>query len=191
MMSYAIITAPTPNPNALKFILNVDVKTDGKVTFKTKEEAKGLDLVETLFSLVFVQQVHLFENVVTITKTEHPTDWEGVIAMVKSVLNSRLPNHDPEFKDEDLGVVTHDRSSKSTEVQEIEEVLDRTVRSYLQSDGGDIDVIEYKNNTVIVNYVGACGTCPSSAAGTLMAIQSTLQSEVNPEIQVIAANSQY
>ena len=44
---------------------------------------------------------------------------------------------------------------------------------------------------MIVNYVGACGTCPSSAAGTLMAIQSTLQSEVNPEIQVIAANSQY
>ena len=190
-MSYAIITAPTPNPNALKFIINADVKTDGKVTFKTKEEAKGLDLVETLFSLVFVQQVHLFENVVTITKTEHPTDWEGVIAMVKSVLNSRLPNHDPDFKDEDLGVVTHDRSSKSAEIQEIEEVLDRTVRSYLQSDGGDIDVIEYKNNTVIVNYVGACGTCPSSAAGTLMAIQSTLQSEVNPEIQVIAANSQY
>ena len=88
-------------------------------------------------------------------------------------------------------MITHDRSSKSTEVQEIEEVLDRTVRSYLRSDGGDIDVIEYKNNTVIVNYVGACGTCPSSAAGTLMAIQTTLQSEVNPEIQVIAANSQY
>ena len=190
-MSYAIITAPTPNPNALKFIMNADVKTDGKVTFKTTEEAKGLDLVETLFSLVFVQQVHLFENVVTITKTEHPTEWDGVIPLVKSVLNSRLPYHNREFKDEDLGVVTHDRSSKSTEVQAIEEVLDRTVRTYLQGDGGDIDVIDYKNNTVIVNYVGACGTCPSSAAGTLMAIQSTLQAEVNPEIQVIAANSAY
>ena len=190
-MSYAIITASTPNPNALKFIMNADVKTDGKVTFKSKDEAKGLDLVETLFSLVFVQQVHLFENVVTITKTEHPTDWEGVIAMVKSVLNSRLPNHDPDFKDEDLGVVTHDRSSKSAEIQAIEEVLDRTVRSYLQGDGGDIDVIEYKNDTVVVNYVGACGTCPSSAAGTLMAIQSTLRAEVNPEIYVIAANSPY
>ena len=190
-MSYAIITAPTPNPNALKFILNVDVKNDGKVTFTSKEEAKGVDLVETLFSLVFVQQVHLFENVITITKTEHPTDWGGCIGLIKSVMNSRLPNHNPDFKDEDIGVVTHDRSSKSAEVQEIEEVLDRTVRSYLQSDGGDIDVIDYKNNTVIVNYVGACGTCPSSAAGTLMAITTTLQAEVNPEIQVIAANSQY
>jgi Fe-S cluster biogenesis protein NfuA len=190
-MSYAIITAPTPNPNALKFLLNIDVKTDGKVTFKSKDEAKGLDLVDTLFSLVFVQQVHLFENVVTITKTEHPTDWDACIPMIKSVLNSRLPNHNPDFKDEELGVVTHDRSSKSPEVQAIEEVLDRTVRSYLQGDGGDIDVVDYKNNTVLVNYVGACGTCPSSAAGTLNAIQSTLRAEVNPEISVVAVNNEY
>ena len=67
-MSYAILTAPTPNPDALKFIMNVDVKTDGKVTFTAKEEAKGLDLVDTLFSLVFVRQVHLFENVITILR---------------------------------------------------------------------------------------------------------------------------
>ena len=39
-MSYAIITASTPNPNALKFIMNVDVKTDGKVTFTSKAVAK-------------------------------------------------------------------------------------------------------------------------------------------------------
>ena len=75
-MSYAIITAPTPNPDALKFIMNIDVKTDGKVTFKSKEEAKGLDLVETLFSLMFVRQVYLFENVITITKT-NDVDWGG------------------------------------------------------------------------------------------------------------------
>ena len=107
------------------------------------------------------------------------------------MLNSRLPNHDPNFKDEDVGAVTHDRTGLSPEIQAIEEVLDRTVRTYLQGDGGDIDVIEYKNDTVVVNYVGACGTCPSSAAGTLMAIQSSLRAEVNPEIYVIAANSPY
>ena len=40
-MSYAIITAPTPNPDALKFIMNADVKIDGKVTFKSREEANS------------------------------------------------------------------------------------------------------------------------------------------------------
>ena len=189
-MSYAIITASTPNPNALKFIMNVDVKTDGKVTFTSKEEAKGLDLVDTLFSLIFVQQVHLFENVITITKTSD-VDWGGCIGLIKSVINSRLPNHDPNFKDEDVGAVTHDRTGLSPEIQAIEEVLDRTVRTYLQGDGGDIDVIDYKNNTVIVNYVGACGTCPSSAAGTLMAIESTLRAEIDPDIRVVVSNSEY
>ena len=46
-MSYAIITAPTPNPDALKFIMNVDVKTDGKVTFTAKEEAKPTTTYES------------------------------------------------------------------------------------------------------------------------------------------------
>ena len=138
-----------------------------------------------------MRQVHLFENVITITKTEHPTDWNACIPMIKSVLNSRLPNHDPNFKDEDVGAVTHDRTGLSPEIQAIEEVLDRTVRSYLQGDGGDLDVIDYRDNTVVVNYVGACGTCPSSAAGTLMAIESTLRAEIDPDIKVVAVNNEY
>jgi len=189
-MSYAIITAPTPNPDALKFIMNADVKTDGKVTFKSREEANGLDLVDTLFSLVFVRQVHLFENVITITKT-NDGEWDPCIDLIKSVINSRLSNHDPNFKDEDVGAVTHDRTSLSPEIQAIEEVLDITVRPYLQGDGGDLDVIDYRDDTVVVNYVGACGTCPSSAAGTLSAIESTLRAEINPDIRVVAASGQY
>ena len=187
-MSYAIITAPTPNPDALKFIMNADVKTDGKITFKSKEEAKGLDLVDTLFSLMFVKQVYLFENVITITKTSDE-DWGGCIGLIKSVLNSRLPNHNPDFKDEDIGIVTHDRSNQSSEIQQIEDLLDQTVRPYLQGDGGDLDVIDYRDNTVLVNYVGACGTCPSSLAGTLMAIESTLKAEINPNIRVVSVNT--
>ena len=185
-MSYAIITSPTPNPDALKFIINAEVKTDGKITFKSKEEAKGLDLVDTLFSLVFVKQVYLFENVITITM-DKDIDWGGCVDLIKSVINSRLPNHDPNFKDEDIGVVTHDRSNQSSEIQQIEEILDKTVRPYLQGDGGDLDVVDYTDNIVLVNYVGACGTCPSSLAGTLTAIESTLRAEINPDIRVVSA----
>ena len=54
-----------------------------------------------------------------------------------------------------------------------------------------LDVIDYRDDTVLVNYVGACGTCPSSAAGTLSAIESTLRSEINPDIRVVAASGQY
>ena len=187
-MSYAIITSPTPNPDALKFIINAEVKTTGKITFKSKKEAKGLDLVDTLFSLVFVKQVYLFENVITITM-DKDVDWGDCVVLIKSVINSRLPNHDPNFKDEDIGIVTHDRSNQSSEIQQIEELLDKTVRPYLQGDGGDLDVVDYKDDIVLVNYVGACGTCPSSLAGTLMAIESTLKAEINPNIRVVSVNT--
>jgi len=36
-----------------------------------------------------------------------------------------------------------------------------------------------------VSYQGACGTCPSSTTGTLMAIEGILREQYNPEIEVI------
>ena len=189
-MAVAILTQFTPNPNAMKFILNRDVKSTGKVTFRSADEASGVPLVEALFALVVVEQVHLFENVVTVTKIEQ-APWEDVADWVKQVLTNHVEEHDPGFELAAAGggPVSHVRDDQPPEVQHIEEVLDRTVRPYLQGDGGDLDVLAYENNRVLVSYAGACGTCPSAVAGTLQAIQSVLRDEVNPEIEVISAES--
>ena len=188
-MAVAILTQFTPNPNAMKFILNRDVKSTGKVTFRGADEANGIALVEALFALVVVEQVHLFENVVTVTKVDQ-APWEDVADWVKEVLTNHVEEHDPGFELADAGSggpVSHVRDDQPPEVQRIEEVLDRTVRPYLQGDGGDLDVLAYENNRVLLSYAGACGTCPSAVAGTLQAIQSVLRDEVNPEIEVISA----
>ncbi|MCA2004197.1 MAG: NifU family protein [Ignavibacterium sp.] len=41
--------------------------------------------------------------------------------------------------------------------------------------------------TVKIRYQGACGSCPSSISGTLMAIEGLLKRDINPAIQVIPA----
>lgn len=191
-MGVAILTQFTPNPNAMKFILNRDVKSTGKVTYRNAEEASGISLVEALFSLVVVEQVHLFENVVTVTKVEQ-APWEHVADWVKEVLSNHVEDHDPDFEvaadGAGAGPVSHVRADQPPEVQQIEAVLDRTVRPYLQGDGGDLDVLAYENNRVVVSYVGACGTCPASVSGTLQAVQSVLRDEVNPEIEVVSAET--
>jgi len=71
------------------------------------------------------------------------------------------------------------------DLQKIESILDRTVRPGLQGDGGDITVIKYENHKLEVSYEGACGTCPSSTTGTLMAIESILKDEFDPQIEVV------
>ena len=42
---------PTPNPNALKFILDTTIKTEGKTSFKNPNQAKEVNLAARLESL--------------------------------------------------------------------------------------------------------------------------------------------
>ena len=47
------------------------------------------------------------------------------------------------------------------------------------------EVLKFEENKVYVSYQGACGTCPSSTTGTLMAIEGILKDEFNPSVEVI------
>jgi Fe-S cluster biogenesis protein NfuA len=56
----------------------------------------------------------------------------------------------------------------------------------LASDGGWLEVIGFEENTLKIRYEGACGSCPSSLTGTLMAIENMIKDEIDSEIEVIA-----
>jgi Fe-S cluster biogenesis protein NfuA len=174
---------PTPNPNALKFVVNMPVKKEGKATFSRPSEAIGIRLAEDLFAIDGVRQLHFFENVITVTFSLD-ADLLDIKDAVMAVLQTRLPVHDPAFLMEEERKRAN-RMNLPPEIQKIEEILDRTVRTYLQGDGGDIEVLGLNGSILEVRYEGACGTCPSSTAGTLDAIQGILREEFDPEIEVV------
>ncbi len=66
------------------------------------------------------------------------------------------------------------------------------VRPYLQRDGGDIELIEIKDDfTVVVNLLGACGTCPTSIVTLKAGVEKYLQDKI-PEIkEVVNATELY
>lgn len=169
----------TPNPNAIKFIINYALKTKGNATFATREQCQDLPLAAALFDILGVEQIYFFQNTLTLTHTEElPT--EMVKEQVKSIIKTRLPIHDPDFEspEEKQTKVKPDRSGLSPELLAIEEILDRTIRPGLQSDGGDVEIVEFKDNELKIIYQGACGGCPSSMMGTLDAIQGILRNEL-------------
>ena len=63
----------------------------------------------------------------------------------------------------------------------IEKVIDESIRPYLQGDGGDIELDLVKGNEVVISFQGACGSCPSSASGTLRGIERSLRQQVDPD----------
>jgi Fe-S cluster biogenesis protein NfuA len=172
----------TPNPNAWKFVLDRPVLVEGKASYSSPEEAANNNLAKSLFEVSGVRQVHYFQNVITIT---HQFDMEAeeIKAGVCAVIQTRMAVHNPNQTTLDEKKIA--RQNLSPELQKIEEILDRTIRPGLQGDGGDIDVIKFEDNKVYVAYQGACGTCPSSTTGTLMAIEGILKDEYDPAIEVI------
>ncbi|MGE3975043.1 MAG: NifU family protein [Bdellovibrionales bacterium] len=179
-MDISIEIEETPNPKALKFILNHPVKKDGKVTFQNAEECVQ-PMEKDLFAIPGVAQIHYFDNVITVSQSGE-RDWADLVHEVKAVIDTRLPIHDPNLVTEVTAV--RNRSHLSPEMLRIDEILDRTVRSGLQADGGDLELISYEDSVLTVRFQGACGSCPSSTMGTLYAIEGILQQEFDPAIQV-------
>lgn len=172
----------TPNPNAWKFILDRPVLNEGKATYADALEAEQSILAASLFQVEGVRQVHFFQNVITITHN-FDADPEEIQKNVCSVIQTRMPVHNPNQTRADEKKMR--RAGLPEDLQKIEEILDRTIRPGLQGDGGDIEVIKYEENKLYVAYQGACGTCPSSTSGTLMAIEGILRDEFDPGIEVI------
>lgn len=188
MVNYDILvrTQATPNPLAIKFVVNCPIKLEGKATFTTKESAAQLKLAEDIFMVDGVEQLHMFENVVTVTHTTD-VDRNQLVENVSSVLQTRLKVHDPNFTLAGEEQKKKKRESRSPEIDEIEEILDRTIRPGLQADGGDIEIVDFKDNVVTISYEGACGSCPSAMYGTLDAIYSILRAEFNPDLDIMIA----
>lgn len=172
----------TPNPCAWKFVLDRPVLVEGKATYSTIQEAEHNNLAKSLFQINGIKQVHYFQNVITVTHT-FDVDSEEIKPQVCAVIQTRMPVHNPNQTVLDEKKIA--RQNLSPELQKIEEILDRTIRPGLQGDGGDIEVVKFEENKVYVMYQGACGTCPSSTTGTLMAIEGILKDEFDPKVEVI------
>lgn len=179
-MDVKMMVQPTPNPYAKKIIVNYDVKSTGKITFSTAEDCAHIPLAKAIYEIKSVTQVHFFENAITIT-IDGNVSWDDVLEEARRLIRTLLPSHQADFLSPD----ELRRKEMSPEIQQIEEILDRTIRPALQGDGGDLEVLSLEGNYLTIRYEGACGTCPSSVTGTLSAMQNILRAEFNPEIEVI------
>ena len=180
-----IRTQRTPNPNALKFVLDRDVKREGKISYSEIPDCEHVPLAAALLRLANVSQVHFFENVITVTQNG-ASDWTILEAAVKALIARDIDAHDPVFAESVARAKPLDRGPLSPDLDMIEEILDRTIRPGLQADGGDLEILELEGNILTIRYQGACGGCPSSMMGTLQAIEGILRTEYNPYLEVVA-----
>jgi len=69
--------------------------------------------------------------------------------------------------------------------EKVERVLDK-VRVSLKAEGGDIELLDVKNDIVYVRLKGACGTCPMSTLTMKSLVETSIKNEI-PEIKAVQA----
>jgi NifU-like protein len=71
----------------------------------------------------------------------------------------------------------------------VDKVIDDNIRQMLIMDGGDMEILDIKENgahfDIYIRYLGACSGCASSSTGTLFAIESILKEKLDENIRVL------
>jgi Fe-S cluster biogenesis protein NfuA len=177
---------PTPNPNAMKFILKEPITHGNSRSYDRPSDARGDSLAEALFAVEHVATVFYMDRFLTITK-EPFGSWDDLLPKVAVPIREAPAAADQPLP-EPVGVSagTEAAADDAEMLERINAVLDERIRPGLAGDGGGLQVIGLIDRVLTVRYQGACGTCPSAIAGTLMAIENMLQTDVDPELQVVS-----
>ena len=176
----------TPNPNAVKFILREAVSNGVARSFNSASQAESDALAKSLFDVGHVVSVFYMDKMITVEK-DGEGDWDELLPILAVPIRAADSVGTPAAgAAAAVGGAVAAVTSDDPRLLRVNEILDEKVRPALMGDGGYLEVLGLTNHTLTIRYQGACGTCPSSLTGTLMAIEGMLQQEIDPELEVIA-----
>ena len=170
----------TPNPHALKFVVN-QVLTEEPYEYSDVQKAqKESTLAYKLLSLPWVLNVFIGKDFITITK-EDWVEWEPVqeplTYMIKESILSDSPIVRSKKHVKPLG-------AGSSVVEKIKFIIDNDIQPAVQRDGGFIQFSEFKKGKLYVELKGACSGCPSAEFTLKQGIEQLIRQEV-PEVQEV------
>ena len=174
-----IYTEGTPNPNALKFVLDKVILESGTANFPNKESSSNSPLAQKLFENTSVKEVFFGKDFITISKSQESL-WDQIYDPLLKVINNF-------FESGGMIVLKAEKiSSKgSSDIeQKIHEILDSQIRPAVASDGGDVIFDSYEDGILKLHLQGSCSHCPSSIMTLKVGIESMLKKSI-PEIKEV------
>ena len=175
----------TPNPNAVKFILREAVSNGVARQYGSADLAENDALAKSLFDVGHVVSVFYMDRMITVEKDDEG-DWDELLPALAVPIRAAEAVNGAAAAAAAVGGPIAAVASDDPRLLQINEILDEKVRPALMGDGGYLEIIGLSDHTLSIRYQGACGSCPSSLTGTLMAIESMLKQDVDPDLEVIA-----
>ena len=74
--------------------------------------------------------------------------------------------------------------SQDEKIKLVDTILEIHVRPMIASHGGGVQVLDVKDNEVMISYQGACAGCWAATSSTLSFIDETLKTNIDKDIFV-------
>lgn len=192
----------TPNPNTMKFVADrVIFPSADPVEYLSAAQAKGSSqLALELFNFPFVKAVFIAHNFVTVAKTGD-LSWDLITFELREFIREWCLKHahvveripEPVAQAELSPASAKTASPKASVVpseydEAITNLLNEYVKPAVESDGGAIDFVSFKDGVVTVQLRGSCSGCPSSTITLKNGIEQLLTSEL-PVVKEVVAES--
>lgn len=176
----------TPNPNALKYVLDEQVLMPrGSASFADKASAEASPLAKRLMSIPGVAACMIGYNFVSVTKSD-AGDWEVLDLQTRDALKAHVDSGEPAVNALSLEKASAPVEGETELDRKIKEVLDKDIRPAVAMDGGDVVFEKFENGIVYLYMQGSCAGCPSSTATLKMGIETRIKQAV-PEVQEVVA----
>jgi len=186
----------TPNPSALKFVVNTRL-TKATAEFKSIDETAASPLAKELFNLPYVKEVFIDENYISVTKYD-VYEWNDITLELRSFIKQYIENGGTVIDEDHIDKVKQEKQQINnfdhldTTSQQIINILEEYVKPAVAADGGNIlfDSYDPIDKRVKVVLQGACNGCPSSTFTLKSGIENMLKDMLNDEnIKVEALNA--
>jgi len=109
-----------------------------------------------------------------------------VASLMPATTQEQTVNDNQENKGDSM---TFSQMSIVQKVKAVDKVIDEHIRQMLIADGGNMEILDIKENgphiDIYIRYLGACSGCASANTGTLFAIEGTLKKELDSNIRVL------
>ena len=182
----------TPNPVAMKFVLNsLLMKEAGKsVEFRTQKKAEASPLAKKLFAFPYVKGVFIISNFVTVTRDES-IEWYEVIPELKELIRLHVASGEEIFSGEMITEVNSEITPETISGdidKKIMHLLDEHIRPAVEGDGGTIHFKSFINGKVTLVLKGACNGCPSTKVTLKQGVENLLR-RMLPEVEEVIAET--
>lgn len=188
-----IQVAETPNPNALKFILEERILEGGEVYHFSSKESCESELANQLFTIENITDIFLGANFISVSINDY-TKWNLLKPKILSIITDFLITGASVIAHNTNNVNVEKIVGKNAEEQEvidrITEMFEDRIRPAVAMDGGDILFRKYIDGKVYISMYGACSGCPSAGVTLKNGIENMLKYYI-PEVTEVIDIEQY